>query len=193
MSYLYYILNDFSLCYEQFIPYPTMVIGRRSDVLLAHRRLFLPKDVEYVALSEGKLHTAGGIDYFAIARNDFPWHHYPDLIIGRPSYDNFLVATASLNNVSVVDATRTVVALHQTDTEGIGSGHRRIDSNYNRRIIFSRYTEAFHSCSHIDCTKYITKLIDRVSQNALRSNTSRLPERYKKSAIVVVLRSYRKS
>jgi len=183
----------FLLCNEQFLPCPTMVIGRRNDVFIADRRLFLPNDVEYVALSEGKLHTAGGIDYFAIARNIFPWYRYPDLIIGRPSYDNFLVATASMNNVSVVDASRTVVALHQTDAEGIGSGHRRMDSNYNRRIIFSRYTRAFHGCSHIDCTKYITKLPGRVNQNTLRYDTSLVSKRYRKSAIVVALRSYLKS
>jgi len=171
-----------------------MVIGRRSDVLMAHRRLYLPKDVEHVVQSQGKLHSAGGIDYFAIARNVFPWHHYPDLIIGRPSYDNFLVSTASQNNVSIVDATRTVAALHQTDAEGIGSGHRRIDSNYNRRIIFSRYTEAFLGCSHIDCTKYLTKLSYGDNQNTLTltSNTSLLSVRHRKSAIVVDLRSYNK-
>jgi len=171
-----------------------MVIGRRSDVLMAQRRLYLPTDVEHVALSEGRVHSAGGVDYFAIARNVFPWHHYPDLIIGRPSYDNFLVATASQNNVSIVDASRTVAALHQTDVEGIGSGHRRLDSNYNRRIIFSRYTKAFRGCSHIDCTKYLTKLTYRVNQNTLTltSNTSMLSVRHRKSAIVVDLRSYNK-
>jgi len=170
-----------------------MVIGRRNDVLIAHRRLYLPHDIDYVALSEGKVHTAGGIDYFAIARNVFPWHQYPDLIIGRPSYDNFLVATASQNNVSIVDATRTIVALHQTDAEGLGSGQRRIDSNYNRRIIFSRYAESFYGCSHIDCTTYLTKLTDVVNRNTLRTNTWLLSERYKKAGISVVLRSYSKS
>ena len=164
------------------------MIGRRSDVFIAHRRLYLPNDVERVAQSEGKLHPAAGVDYFAIARNVFPWHHVPDLIIGRPGYDNFLVATASLYNVSVVDATRTVVALHQTDAEGIGSGHRRIDSKYNRRII-RRYTEARHGCSRTDCTKYVTMLTDRVSQNVLRYNASG----HEKRAIVVVKRSRRNS
>jgi len=77
----------------------------------------------------------------------------PNLVIGRPGYDNFLVATASLNNVAVVDATKTVIALHQTDAEGVGSGHRRHDSRYNRHVL-GRY--GHRGCEQTDCTKYTT-------------------------------------
>jgi len=111
-----------------------MVIGRRSDVSINNRTIYLPEDVKKVAKADGKLHSSYGIDYFAIAGNNYPWHKVPDLVIGRPAYDNFLVATATRYNVSVVDATNTVVALHQTDAEGIGSGHRRSDSDYNGEL-----------------------------------------------------------
>ena len=162
----------------------TMVIGRRCDVPVINRTLYLPDDVEHVAASEGKLHPSGGIDYFAIADNRYPWHRVPDLVIGRPGYDNFLVSTASLCNVSVVDATKTVVALHQTDEEGVGSGHRHKDKNYNRRII-RRFTAGLRGCWRTNCTKYLTKL---TSQDDYASNVSLVPQNRSRGTIVVVVR-----
>ena len=175
----------------QFVHGPTMVIGRRTDVAIADRTLYLPNNVEHIAVSEGILHPTTGIDYFAIAGNQYPWHRVPDLVIGRPGYDNFLVATASLNNVAVVDATRTVVALHQTDAEGLGSGHRRNDSTYNRQII-RKYTAARHGCSRTDCTQYMTQLRDLVITSALTSRTTLPSQICRRRAIVVVLRPRRR-
>ena len=132
-----------------------MVIGRRRDVSVVNRSLYLPENVDHVAALEGKLHSPYGIDYFAIAGNRYPWHVVPDLVVGRPVYDNFLVSTASLYNLAVVDATLSVVALHQTDSEGLVSGRRCSDSNYNQNIIRRR----FHGgCWHTDCTKYQTRV-----------------------------------
>jgi len=112
-----------------------MVIGRRTDVLIRNRTLYDAHDVADVARAEGKLHSAYGMDYFAIANNSYPWHLIPDFfVIGRPGYDNYLVAMALMSNMCVVDATRTVVALHQTDEEGISSGERSNNSNYNKRL-----------------------------------------------------------
>jgi len=177
----------------QFLHGPTMVIGRRTDVKIANRELFLPSNVERIAKSEGKLHPKYGIDYFAIASNRFPWHEVPNLVIGRPAYDNFLVATASRYNVSVVDATSTVVALHQTDAEGIGSGHRRNDSNYNQWVI-RRYAAGHSGCRNTGCTEYITKLIYPANPDLLTSSAS-LPSKKRGRGtvnIVVVLRQGRK-
>jgi len=158
-----------------------MVIGRRRDVLVMHRQIYLPDDVEHVAASEGKLHSSFGIDYFAIADNIYPWHRVPDLVIGRPRYDNFLVSTASLYNVSAVDATNTIVALHQTDAEGIGSGHRHKDRNYNSRVL-RKFSAGHRGCKRTTCTKYLTKLTGQVPYT---SGASVIP----KGTISVVLRS----
>jgi len=162
-----------------------MVIGRRHDVPVLNRRLYLPEDVEHVAASEGKLHPAAGIDYFAIAENIYPWHRIPDLVIGRPRYDNFLVMTASLHNMGVVDATETAVALHQSDIEGSRSGHRHSDSNYNRDVI-KRYAARRRGCLRTTCTKYITKLTTEIVRT---SNATSQSERRIERNIVVVLRS----
>ena len=148
---------------------------------MLNRRLYLPEDVEHVAASEGKLHPAAGIDYFAIAENIYPWHRIPDLVIGRPRYDNFLVMTASLHNMGVVDATETAVALHQSDIEGSRSGHSHSDSNYNER-----YAARRRGCLRTTCTKYIAKLTTEIVRT---SNATSQSERRIERNIVVVLRS----
>ena len=55
-----------------------------------------------------------------------------DVVIGRPAYDNYFVAMARYNNMSVVDASRTILALHQTGQDGKFAGAKNTDSRYNR-------------------------------------------------------------
>jgi len=44
-----------------------MVIGQRRDAKIINRTLYLPTNIEHVAVTEGKLHKSWGMDYFAIA------------------------------------------------------------------------------------------------------------------------------
>ena len=56
------------------------------------------------------------------------------MVIGRPGYDNYLVAraVAERGRVSSVDVTNALVALHQTDDDGVKAGHRaRDDHDWN--------------------------------------------------------------
>jgi len=134
-----------------------MVVGQRADVKVLRRALWRPESVRRaVSGLGGKLHPAYGIDYFAIAGNRFPWSAVPRLIVGRPKYDNFLLELASTRGVSLVDATATLTALHQTDEDGVGAGLRRVDSGHNRRVIAS-LRPLRGGCSHIKCTEYRTR------------------------------------
>ena len=61
-----------------------------------------------------------------------------DVVIGRPGYDNYLVAraVAERGRVSSVDVTNALVALHQTDDDGVKAGHRaRADRAWLQRWI----------------------------------------------------------
>jgi len=93
--------------------------------------LFLPENVTKAARQRGKLFGIDAEDYFFIAFNDFPWHSVQDVIVGRPAYDNYLVGLAIKRNVTVVDATSTLLALHQTDKDGNFAGHRNKDAGFN--------------------------------------------------------------
>jgi len=126
-----------------------MVIGRRTDVpWTSNKSLFLPDDVAYES-TKGKPIATYAEDFFFIARNAFPWHHvHADLVIGRPGYDNFVVAIAIHNNVSVIDATRTLPAIHQSDREGNRAGWQHRDSGSNwRRIGRFNYAQGSPSCA----------------------------------------------
>jgi len=95
----------------------TLVIGRRWNVQWQNITLYLPEHVTRIAKEHGRLHILSAVDYFIIAKNEFPWHHLPDVVIARRGYDNYLVMLAVRENVSVVDITQTLTAVHQTDTE----------------------------------------------------------------------------
>ena len=74
-------------------------------------------------------------DYFIIARNEFPWHQLPDVVIARRGYDNYLVMLAVRENVSVVDISNTLVAVHQTDKEATDSQRHSRQHEFNMRIL----------------------------------------------------------
>ena len=51
-------------------------------------------------------------DYFFLTP-DFPWHHFMDVVIARELYDNYLVHQSKLLNITTIDITETITALHQ--------------------------------------------------------------------------------
>jgi len=113
-----------------------MVIGRRTNVPWKNNQsVYLSEDVMRVA-TEGRLFAVNAEDFFFVARNQFPWHLVKDdLVIARPGYDNYIVAIAVRHNVSVVDATETVLAVHQTDRDGNMAGFNHADHSQNHRLI----------------------------------------------------------
>ena len=113
-----------------------MVIGRRTNVRWSntYSQTYLPEKVADMAKTSGRLYMFSAIDYFIISPGSYPWHRIPaDVVVARRGYDNFLVLMAIRDNVSVIDATRTLLAVHQTDFEGNLAGLYGKDANYNVR------------------------------------------------------------
>jgi len=74
------------------------------------------------------------VDYFIMSAGSYPWHLIPaDVAVARRGYDNYLVLMAIRDKVSVIDATKTLLAVHQTDFEGNLAGLHGKDVNYNMR------------------------------------------------------------
>ena len=91
---------------------PVLVIGRRTTVDASGPGVVRDGFVDVSRLSgSGFLDRADAEDYFLVTRR-FPWRLFPDLVIGRKAYDNFLVAKSIDNNVSVIDATGTITSVH---------------------------------------------------------------------------------
>ena len=127
----------------------TLIIGRRTNVVWhSNESLYLPDDVTLTAKKKGTLFIVNAVDYFFIARNAFPWHRFPDLVIARNAYDSLLVMTAIQNNVSVIDATKTLLALHQTDVEGnFAGGNRTLNKDTNLKLINKLFkTRLYYHC-----------------------------------------------
>jgi len=112
-----------------------LVVGRRTNVRGNDKLLrYLPGDVTELAKKKGQLFMFSAIDYFIMTSTGYPWHRVPrDVVVGRVGYDNFLVLNALRHRVSVVDATNTITALHQTGRDGNMAGHGGKYAGYNIR------------------------------------------------------------
>jgi len=111
-----------------------MVIGRRTNVRWSNSQSYLPEKVTETAKTRGRLYMFSAVDYFIMSAGSYPWHRVPaDVVVARRGYDNFLVLMAIRDNVSVIDATKTLLAVHQTDFEGNLAGLHGKDVNYNMR------------------------------------------------------------
>ena len=95
----------------------TLVVGQRTNVQHNHSLLYLPEHVTTAARQRGRLFQRNAEDYFFIAGNNFPWDRVADVVVGLRAYDNYLVGLAIQENVTVIDATVTLLALHQTDRD----------------------------------------------------------------------------
>ena len=139
-----------------------MIVGRRTNVKWNVKDLiYLPTNVTRVAWQRGALFDRGA-DYFFIANNAFPWNRVPDFVIARDGYDSFLIASAIINNVSVIDATATIVAVHQTDLEGNLAGANAAKHNQFNKNLMGKFRYYM-----VDTTlaPYETALINKISDN----------------------------
>ena len=93
-----------------------LMIGQRIDLAEGIVMDMAKPDIltELENLSENgmaTLHPPAGSDYFLFPRG--MWHGLPPVVIGRGGYDNALIAFCIKNGIPVIDATLSVIALHQ--------------------------------------------------------------------------------
>ena len=91
-----------------------LTVGRRWDIDQTEEIVFGAGWAEELfgrARSTGRLHEATGIDYFLFSRDVLVT--IPPFAIGRTAWDNWLIYSARNDGVPVIDATRSIVAIHQ--------------------------------------------------------------------------------
>ncbi len=118
----------------------TILIGRRttcgmSDFLSLDE--IRPENLRRVADKIGSLDRADAEDYFLVTA-DFPWQELPDVVVGRKSFDNYVVWFAITHNFTVIDVTGTVLALHVNVPASQGK-RRLADHLYNKWKLGDRY------------------------------------------------------
>ncbi|OWF55608.1 hypothetical protein KP79_PYT11298 [Mizuhopecten yessoensis] len=118
---------------------PIMIVGRRTNVQnVTSEEAISGKSVNKTANIRGKLFTVWGEDYFITSAN-YPWMSIPDVIIGRRAYDNWLVLNARKQNHVTIDATHTLLALHQTTEAGNSEGFNADNPGYNHNLLSRMY------------------------------------------------------
>lgn len=112
----------------------SLVVGQRSNFKVdLSKALFKSKSLKAI---KAALFRQDAEDYFFISHaNEYPWKSYKDVVIGRPGYDNYLVGKAIMDNITVIDATKTMKAFHQTGSEGNFAGSKNKDAHYNHKLL----------------------------------------------------------
>lgn len=111
---------------------PILVVGKRIDVNIS--RLHEPEinstgDVDGLA-KHGNISWGFAADYY-ITNELFPWEFVPNLVIGRPLIDNWLIWYARQIGAKVIDITGTVLAVHQ-----LANGLKRIHFMCNKAVMW---------------------------------------------------------
>jgi len=91
-----------------------LVVGQRWDVDITDLLSFgenWESDLEEQALINGNLHRPAGSDYFIYPRSLFV--DMPDFAIGRAGWDNWMIYKAIRNQWHVIDATPSLMIIHQ--------------------------------------------------------------------------------
>ena len=133
-----------------------LVVGQRKNWKIKWQQSVTGlEEVGEYAESAG-LFKASAQDYFISTRNGYPWSTIPDFVVGRTGYDNWLVVTALTKQIPLVDATRTIMALHQTDAKGVTEGaNATVDKTVNKQLAGGNFSYILGKtfCAHFVTSK----------------------------------------
>jgi hypothetical protein len=93
-----------------------LIVGRRIDVddtIQFTDIETLDKQIYRISRDLGNLHSENGIDYFVYNRDLFSKDIIPPFGIGRMSWDQWLVFHPFNKNTPVIDASKSITAIHQ--------------------------------------------------------------------------------
>ena len=99
-----------------------LIVGRRTNYKVSPGQVIDSFDDIRASSKKGQLFGTNAQDYFISTSRGYPWETIPDFVVGRVGYDNWLVVTAIVKKMVVIDTTKTIIALHQTGTDGNFAG-----------------------------------------------------------------------
>jgi hypothetical protein len=109
------LLSDFVTAVQLMPKHSFLMVGHRWDLDINEPLDFNKANWELLlrtsVAENGKLHGHAGIDYFVFRRGF--WRDIPPFAIGRTAWDNWLIYRTRSLGAPVIDATRTVTAIHQ--------------------------------------------------------------------------------
>ena len=99
-----------------------LIVGRRTNFKLSPGQVIDSFEDIRASAKKGQLFGTNAQDYFISTTHGYPWETIPDFVVGRVGYDNWLVVTAIVKKMVVIDTTKTIIALHQTGSDGNFAG-----------------------------------------------------------------------
>lgn len=134
-----------------------LIVGQRTNVMNVTRDEAVPIDaVTKIAVSRGTVFRTDAEDYF-ITSKAFNWKDIPSFIVGSPAYDNWLVAYSIQHSYMTIDATRSIIAVHQTTITGNYEGHHKRFADYNVKLLKKIRSRVNVQAGHTICTQYYTQ------------------------------------
>lgn len=103
----------------------------------------------------GELFIYDAEDVF-IVTPQYTWDPVPDLVIGRVSYDNWIVAYSLCSGITVIDIAKTTLMVHQTTDRGNFEGFSHNNKYYNRELIEKTGNPAYYRSGSVDCIQMRT-------------------------------------
>jgi hypothetical protein len=90
----------------------------------------------------GELFNIHALDYFVFRRGTYSV--IPPFLVGRPTWDNWIIYHTLLLRIPVIDATEGIIAVHQNHDYshiplGSGSSHEGPEADYNRKLWNPQY------------------------------------------------------
>ena len=136
---------------------PTLIVGQRTNVQnVTNNESLTWAAITSVVREKGRLFFEYAIDYF-ITPSNYPWGDSAEVIIGTLVYDNWLIYNARIKKHLIIDATSTLLALHQTTSAGNYESRKHINANYNRILLRNLYKNFKEVYGFTWCAEYQTK------------------------------------
>ncbi|RPJ02418.1 MAG: hypothetical protein EHM39_01930, partial [Chloroflexi bacterium] len=116
-----------------------LVVGQRWDLDVKQPLSFGPgwdESLRRDVRKRGRLHAAGGSDYFIYPRDCFA--DLPEFAIGRAGWDNWMIYHARAHQWDVIDATPSIMAVHQDhDYSHLpgGQSHYNLEESDRNRLL----------------------------------------------------------
>ncbi|KAK7476530.1 hypothetical protein BaRGS_00032210, partial [Batillaria attramentaria] len=135
---------------------PVLLILRRYNLDFTGRSAV--DDLHEVDEMRAKAHAVsdGSSDGFFTNRL-FPWRHMPDVVPGRLGVAMWLVAAARALNITVIDVTPTVTAIHMTSSMGGHESHHHPNKTCNRKLyVRTGIKPSNYGCGWIHCAPWQT-------------------------------------
>ncbi len=170
-------------------------IGNRYDTDFHKRINFNNDDWWDIHIKEikhkGKWHQKGGADYFLFNKSIFL--NMPDVYLGLPGSDNWLIWEARRNRIPVIDLTDSIMAIHQNhdyshlDSQGASgkSGYKYYEygneANHNRKLVSIAL-----NLNDANWYSKSSKIKKKTSKEFLNRNFNKLPFLFPKFSYLII-------